>query len=515
MPFRRVCLGGLNSTCSEGQDQDSPVCAVCLDGWTMSGGKCIDCNNRAGCVELWIFIIAVIVLAVVLVVYYVLPRFGVHVFGESEEEQEKAGDTDEAQMGVEMSNYEQSATGIGIEIHTDEDQGATEQPVDVKEDVEPKESQSAKNDQFAEVELSTAFKYGGNGAPDTRQVGDSSHIIDKASADAFGIVGAGMDKLGARAEGSIFDGKGIEIPSISIPVETDVLKRFDDILGLAKVLLGFMQVVSSLSFNFGFVPWPSCVVDTWDAVGVVANINFLDGLTMDCVFSNFGFYDTFLITIMYPIAVMAAVFGITYWRASQARDDQEIETKANQGWKVSLFFLFLIYPSVSATILKIWDCEAIDGAKYLRSDYRLVCWEGEHTTYAALAAIAFVVYPVGIPAFFMYLLRKDRMVLHDEEHKRHESVHAKLSFLYRSYTKEAYYWEIVMLMQKLLLTGLLIFIKPNTTSQLAARFSISGAFFVPHIKTSAYANKTEDELQLCSMLSIYYTHSLWWYFAQH
>ena len=143
MPFRRVCLGGLNSTCSEGQDQDSPVCAVCLDGWTMSGGKCIDCNNRTGSVELWIFIIAVIVLAVMLVVYYVLPRFGIHVSGESEEEQEKAGDTEEAQMGVEMSNYEQSATGIGIEIHTDEGQGATEQPADVKEDVEPKEAQSA------------------------------------------------------------------------------------------------------------------------------------------------------------------------------------------------------------------------------------------------------------------------------------------------------------------------------------------------------------------------------------
>lgn len=82
-----------------------------------------------------------------------------------------------------------------------------------------------------------------------------------------------------------------------------------------------------------------------------------------------------------------------------------------------------------------------------------------------------------------------------------------------------------MLMQKLLLTGaparpapsrrsrprvlmepvckgLLIFIKPNTTSQLATGFVISGFFYVLHVKTSAYANDTQDELQFCSMLSI-------------
>merc|ERR1711865_925730 len=51
-------------------------------------------------------------------------------------------------------------------------------------------------------------------------------------------------------------------------------------------------------------------------------------------------------------------------------------------------------------------------------------------------------------------------------------------------------------------TGLLIFIKPGTTSQLAAGFFISGIFFVLHVKTSAYQSAQTDELQFCSMLSI-------------
>ena len=59
-----------------------------------------------------------------------------------------------------------------------------------------------------------------------------------------------------------------------------------------------------------------------------------------------------------------------------------------------------------------------------------------------------------------------------------------------------------MLTQKLLLTGLLIFIKPGTTSQLACGFAISIYFFVLHVRVSAYARAVEDDLQFCSMLSI-------------
>jgi hypothetical protein len=48
----------------------------------------------------------------------------------------------------------------------------------------------------------------------------------------------------------------------------------------------------------------------------------------------------------------------------------------------------------------------------------------------------------------------------------------------------------------------LIFFKPNTTSQLAAGFVISIGFYVLHVRTMAYVNETQSELQFCSMLSI-------------
>ena len=62
-----------------------------------------------------------------------------------------------------------------------------------------------------------------------------------------------------------------------------------------------------------------------------------------------------------------------------------------------------------------------------------------------------------------------------------------------------------MLVNKLLLTGLLIFIKPGTVSQLACGFVIAIIFFILHVRYRAFADVIQGDLQFCSMLSIVMT----------
>ena len=92
------------------------------------------------------------------------------------------------------------------------------------------------------------------------------------------------------------------------------------------------------------------------------------------------------------------------------------------------------------------------------ADYRLRCsgpggTDSAWLMNASIAAVAFVLYPLGVPLFYTYKLYKNQDALYDEEHPKHEVVSAKFGFLYAAYEEQAWYWEVVMLMQKLLLTG--------------------------------------------------------------
>ena len=111
-----------------------------------------------------------------------------------------------------------------------------------------------------------------------------------------------------------------------------------------------------------------------------------------------------------------------------------------------------------ATILKIWHCRKIEDSSWLVADYRLRCSGPDGTDSAwfmnaLIAAAAFVLYPLGVPLFYTYKLYKNQDALYDAEHPKHEVVSAKFGFLYAAYEEQAWYWEVVMLMQKLLLTG--------------------------------------------------------------
>jgi hypothetical protein len=137
---------------------------------------------------------------------------------------------------------------------------------------------------------------------------------------------------------------GDGMPGVDV---SNMFSCFDEkFIGLSKILFGFMQVVSTLAVTLPSVPWPTELTEVWKAVGLLANIDFLKGINMDCITSSFTFLDTFTVTIIYPIGFLILIVGVTYLRMqSSSASVMEI---SNEGWQASLFLLFLVYPSVSA-----------------------------------------------------------------------------------------------------------------------------------------------------------------------
>ena len=207
--------------------------------------------------------------------------------------------------------------------------------------------------------------------------------------DQLAALGGGRDaktvaefkKNAAALGGSI----GNSLPSVDIDVASvgnTAQEAWDGFMGLFKILFGFLQVVSTLAINLPTVEWPASLTGLWDAVGVVANIDLMGGLAVDCIDTSWTFYQTFHATVAYPLALLFLVLVVTQLRlratvlpevsfsaeenldagvlgedkfefSAMAEDMVDLEREREnikvQAWKILLFGSFVIYPSVSVT----------------------------------------------------------------------------------------------------------------------------------------------------------------------
>ena len=94
-----------------------------------------------------------------------------------------------------------------------------------------------------------------------------------------------------------------------------------------------------------------------------------------------------------------------------------------------IFTLFLIYPLVSSTILRLYVCIDIYGVYYLLADFTKICYNSEWQQYANLGYFMIIVYPIGIPAFFFFMLWR----YHRYDRLHEPGVRAQLGFLYDAF----------------------------------------------------------------------------------
>ena len=108
---------------------------------------------------------------------------------------------------------------------------------------------------------------------------------------------------------------------------------------------------------------------------------------------------------------------------------------------------------------------------YLTADYTVKCQQGEWNGYAAFGAICILFFVIGIPGVQLYILYKNRRLLHVRDgmtHKEKQQQHIvqkEYGSIYEHYTEECYYYDILDLFRRLLLTGGLIMMGEESVAQ--------------------------------------------------
>jgi hypothetical protein len=218
-----------------------------------------------------------------------------------------------------------------------------------------------------------------------------------------------------------------------------------------------------------------------------------------------------------------------------------------------LFWLLLVtYPSISRKILMLFKCVEIGKESYMMWDTQIECYSYMWYVHSVYAAVFSLVYIIGVPAMFFYLLftmresfvkenaleistnekmkvkflglaKKDseeRGVfwkkirnLRDERKRiagylrrlnlRDERNRARLGFLYKFFKEEYYWFEMFEFIFKLCMTGLMVHVAPGTVSQILVGMLITFVGFGFHIAGKPYIQDSNNILMIFGKFQLF------------
>ncbi|TMW60500.1 hypothetical protein Poli38472_000542 [Pythium oligandrum] len=198
-------------------------------------------------------------------------------------------------------------------------------------------------------------------------------------------------------------------------------------------------------------------------------------------------------------------------------------TYRNKCLKLYCWIALVLYPTVSKTILMIFNCQEVGNTFYMAVDRRIICYNSSWVIFGAIAMVGVGVWIVGIPFFFWVLIRlaqdrgvasrvklmrkpqcqrlrrkwinevlahheergivvpeMDNLDVQDEELAKYmkyknltdSTVEARLGFIYAEYSHDYWWFEVVDLSRKLFLSGVIIFVQNGSVEQVLLAISV-------------------------------------------
>ena len=298
----------------------------------------------------------------------------------------------------------------------------------------------------------------------------------------------------------------------------------DLLLSKLKIVIGFYQVTYGLLEAFSYIKWP----DSLQAIGKYSEIfqlNILQIAPTHCLFSGMP-HDAFgnLFAMMAINAVVVGFSGVAYGirklliLGTKTMDDEmksrEISETKELVYKNVFFFLYVTYLSTcskTASVLPL-ACRKICRddkdeicSKYLKADYSIQC---DVPTYNKMVIVAYFscAYLVAVPAAsFVALWRQQRAMLASRSAKTFQGpcssteVITGLRFLFENYNARSWYWELVEMSRKVILTSGLNLVGQESRSYIGLAWVMAGMYGMLFSWIRPIEDVTENRLMTVSL----------------
>ena len=214
-----------------------------------------------------------------------------------------------------------------------------------------------------------------------------------------------------------------------------------------------------------------------------------------------------IVPIVIILGVKAAEFLATCITKTRGKNKDQIERRQaqrNKGDKIALLVLLLVFPGIVNQAFSVFRCRTFAGVEgqFMEKDLSVKCYVGEHATYMILAGIAIAVYACGVPLLLFVILYTNRNHLHDHQSDTHALVFDRLGQFYWHFEEDWYFWEVLVLCFKLLLTGLMCVVAHGSPYQTLLAFLISSIYSMLLLRESPYYADSADRLAISAGMSL-------------
>ena len=275
----------------------------------------------------------------------------------------------------------------------------------------------------------------------------------------------------------------------------------DSFLSKIKIAIGFYQVTYGLLEAFSFIKWPDSL-QIISKYSEVLQLNILEIAPVHCLFPGlhmdaFGNLFAIMAINVALIGFVCLAYGVR--RVIIARNenltDEEKSLAVSETKEVvyrNLFFcLYVTYLSTcskTATVLPLTCRSLCQDEKdnlcldYLKADYSIRCHNPSYNKLVIVAYISTVYITVLPTATFIILWRQRRMISATEPSEASEGLGFStelikgLHFFYENYKSRSWYWELIEMSRKVIVTSGLILVGQESRSYVGLAWTIAGMY---------------------------------------
>ena len=264
-----------------------------------------------------------------------------------------------------------------------------------------------------------------------------------------------------------------------------------------KILIGFYMIVTKVDDVYA-IEMPAevkALLNTF-AIGISFGFNGL-GSVLECLGMP-RYTDLLALYIIAPLSfallILLAAVGRTLCKRNR-KSSALLETAVPLLLKLG----FLSYPIVTNVAFEAFACFTFTESEWLKADVAVECGTAEHDKAKALAWVAIILYPIGLLALNGALLFAARGAI---VMNRPTPLSRAIAFLYREYLPHIFWWELVEMLRRFVLVGLMVLAQQLGIMQLILGTLLSAAFLMFQVQASPYAAMADDFLATAASFGV-------------